>query len=688
MPMLRRALLSVPVLAFATPLLAQTEAPIRIEPGMVVTAPPPPLTSESNEQARIRLWLSPGNNTVVPASEFRDRPGVLSLRDMFEFTPGVFAQPKWGEDSRLSIRGSGLARNFHLRGVRIFQDGIPINQADGSGDLQELDPLTFERAEVFRGGNGFALGSNTLGGAINFVTPTGRQAEGQGVAFRGEGGSFGFARGQITAGGIYGALDGWVSGTMTRQDGFRNNSSGSAGRMNSNAAYRWADNAETRLYFTYNAIQQDIPGAVTRNSATQTPRLANPTNILLNYQRNIESYRMGAITAMRPSAESLVEFGGSLVTRQLDHPIFQYIDNQTNDMNLFARATWDGEVMGLRNRFVGGMNFAHGTNDNRRFVNLRGVRGAQTFSSWDTAQTVDAYFENSLYVLPDLAVVAGVSGGQATRASDNRLNPALGGSGRWNFINPRAGLLWQAAPTVQAYANVTWSTEPPTLSDLVALVPLGGFSLLAPQRATTLEIGTRGAAGRFTFDAAIYHSWIDKEIQLFVGPTQGSSFARNANKTIHQGIELGGTFLAGNDVFTARDSVTLRGAYTFSDFRFDGDATYGDNQLPGAPRHVLRAEARYRNPAGWWVAPNVDYVPEGFYVDNANTRSTDSYVLLGLRAGAEFMEGRAGLFLEGRNLANQRFISSASVTTIATGNPALYEPGFGRSFYAGARYRF
>ncbi|MBS7789535.1 TonB-dependent receptor [Roseococcus sp. SDR] len=684
MSLLRRALLSAPLIA--SPAFAQTE--IRAHPDTVVTATPPPLTSESNNEARLRLWLSPGNNTVVPASEFQDRPGVLSLRDMFEFTPGVFAQPKWGEDSRLSIRGSGIARNFHLRGVRVFQDGIPINQADGSGDLQELDPTSFLRAEVFRGGNGFALGANTLGGAINFVTPTARQQEGQGVTFRLEGGSRGFIRGNTQMGGVFGAWDGWVSGTMLNQDGWRNHSSGSAGRMNSNGAYRWAENAETRVYFTYNAIQQDIPGTVTRNSATQTPRLANPANVQLNYQRNIESYRLGTITAIRPNAETLVELGGSYVQRQLDHPIFQYIDNHTNDFNLFGRVTWDGSLGGFRNRLVAGVNAAWGTNDNRRFVNLSGVRGAQTFASWDTASTTDAYFENSFYVLPELALVAGLSGGQAVRRSENRLNASLSGSGDWGFINPRAGLLWQATSNVQAYANVTWSTEPPTLSDLVALVPLGGFRLLAPQRAITAEIGTRGTVGDFTFDGAYYYSWLKDEIQLFAGQQPGTSFARNADKTVHQGVELAASYVAGRNLFTAQDSMTLRGAYTFSAFNFDNDRLFGNNQLPGVPPHVLRAEARYRHPSGWWVAPNVDWVPEGFYVDNANTRRTDSYTLLGLRAGAELMDGRLGLFAEGRNLLNSRFISSASVTPIALGNPALYEPGIGTTAYAGMLYRF
>jgi len=41
-----------------------------------------------------------------------------------------------GKDSRLSIRGSGLSRYYHLRGLPPNQDGVPLNNADGSADFQ------------------------------------------------------------------------------------------------------------------------------------------------------------------------------------------------------------------------------------------------------------------------------------------------------------------------------------------------------------------------------------------------------------------------------------------------------------------------------------------------------------------------------------------------------------------------
>jgi hypothetical protein len=45
-----------------------------------------------------------------------------------------------GRGFALSIRGSGLSRNFHLCSVQLYMDGISINTADSYGDFQEIPP--------------------------------------------------------------------------------------------------------------------------------------------------------------------------------------------------------------------------------------------------------------------------------------------------------------------------------------------------------------------------------------------------------------------------------------------------------------------------------------------------------------------------------------------------------------------
>ena len=69
-------------------------------------------------------------------------------------------------------------------------DGIPINTADGFGDFQEIDPTAYRYVEVYKGANALRFGASSLGGAINFVTPTGRDADLFGASA--DIGSFGF----------------------------------------------------------------------------------------------------------------------------------------------------------------------------------------------------------------------------------------------------------------------------------------------------------------------------------------------------------------------------------------------------------------------------------------------------------------------------------------------------------------
>lgn len=684
-----RPVLAAAAAALAQPALAQEPAPEAATlPPMLVVAPrvPSTPTHPSNADAEAAARQIPGNVSIVPDDAFRDRPGVTTIRDVLLYTPGVFAEPKWGEDTRLSIRGSGTSRNFHLRGVRLYQDRMPINQADGSGDFQELDPLTFQRVEVFRGANAFMLGANTLGGGINFITPTGRSNPG--VLLRGEGGSFGMARGQAAYGISGTGWDTWGTFTSMTQEGFRDHSAGRSYRVNANGAYQWSDMAETRIFATYNNIWQQIPGSLTRSQALTTPRMANAANLVGDYMRNLESFRVGTVTGIRPQEGALIEIGGGYVHRALDHPIFQYLEQNSNDFVLFGRSSIEGTVAGLENSLTIGFNAGLGRMVNRRFVNIGGRAGQQTYGSVDDATTLDAYAQNSLTVLPGLQLIAGLSLGYAMRDSDDDFlsNGDQSGSGTWSWTNPRLGLLWQATPDAQVFANLAWATEPPTFTDLIPQVPQGGFQNLEAQRSTTIEVGTRGATPAFSWEVALYRSWIRDEIQLFTFGN-GMDFAVNADRTIHQGIEAGAAWTFLRDSFAAGDNWTLTQAYTFSDFYFDGDPVYGDNQLPGVPRHLYRAELRYRHSSGGWIAPNVEWVPQAYYVDNANTLKTDAYFLVGIRAGWEFSNGMSA-FVEARNLADTKYIASASVIPRATPQSQLFEPGTGRAVYAGLQYRF
>ncbi|MBR1150025.1 TonB-dependent receptor [Bradyrhizobium sp. JYMT SZCCT0428] len=650
----------------------------------------PALTVLTVQQAIREIQQTPGGVALVPAEAYRNSTVANTIKDVLDYVPGVFAQPKWGDDSRLSIRGSGLSRNFHLRGVQLYMDGIPINTADGYGDFQEIDPTAYKYVEVFKGGNALRFGANSLGGAINFVTPSGRDPFVNGVSV--DGGAFGFRRLQANAGGANGPWDGFVTASTQAADGFRDHSNGSATRVSGNVGYQFSPDFETRFYVNANQVRQRIPGTVTKQSALTSPETAAPNNILMDQQRNIDTVRLANKTTIR-FEDTVVDFGVFGVDRHLMHPIFQWLDYRYKDYGGFARVTDDRNIGGFRNVLVAGVNVINGSIDNQQFANIAGQKGALLSSSVDKSQNTSLYVQDSFYFLPNVAAVAGTQFLYATRDRRDRFLSDGNQSGRteFNLWSPKAGLLWDIDPTWQAYANISRSAEVPSFGESanvpgVAVIP---FTSIRPQRATTYEIGTRGRRPDLTWELTGYRADIKDEL-LCLYSAFGNCNVTNANRTYHQGIEAGlgaavikGLFVPGS----APDKVWVNLAYTFNDFRFDNDPVFGNNQLPGAPRHYLRAELLYKHPTGIYVGPNVEWVPESYYVDSANTLKTSAYALLGLKAGVD-NGGTYSMYIEARNIANKAYISSASIIDRANPNLPLFEPGTGRAVYAGVKARW
>ena len=98
-------------------------------------------------------------------------------------------------------------------------DGIPINTADGYGDFQEIDPSAYRMVEVYKGANALRFGANALGGAINFVTPSGRDATASLAQGAIDAGSFGFCRLQASTSGAHGETDWFLTGRPSAPKG-------------------------------------------------------------------------------------------------------------------------------------------------------------------------------------------------------------------------------------------------------------------------------------------------------------------------------------------------------------------------------------------------------------------------------------------------------------------------------------
>jgi iron complex outermembrane receptor protein len=640
------------------------------------------------QEARKRLSETPGAVSVISQESYRNR-FALALDDVLRDAPGVFAQKKWGGDIRISIRGSGLGAANHNRGLLIAQDGVPLNEADGFGDSQIADPLNTRFTEVYRGGNALRFGGASLGGAINMVTPTGRTA-GFDDLVRVDGGSFGMAREHVAMARRFGDWDLYVSGTNQTGQGWRPQSQQNIQFGALSLGKSFGEDREVRLIVNGSNINQEIPGALTRAQFDADPRQAAPGNYANDQGRNQRGVRTSLRTTWRLTDSTVFEGAVYGVWKDLDHPIVQVIDQESRNYGAFGRLDWKGELGGKLADAYGGAWLRSGDLDSNFYANLKGARGAPTSRTRQNAEAVDVFGEARLFVTHHLALVGGATWGRATRdyqqykVADTPATFNLTASKRYDWLAPRLGLLWESTDGVQVFGNVTKSVEPPNHG---SLSPTGlGFTDIAAQEAWTAEIGTRGRRGSLTWDITLYRAWLDEELLQYApnlpGPGGGSVPAAtfNADRTIHQGVE------AALDWEIAK-GLRLRQTYTFSDFRFDGDVQYRDNRLPIAPKHFYRAELRYWRPAGWFIAPSVDWQASDVWVDFANTTKAPSYAVLNLGAGYAVNE-RVSLFLDIRNLAGKDYISNVQAQTRATAASAAYWPGDGRSVFGGVQWSF
>ncbi len=644
--------------------------------------------TESTEGVRAEMERVPGGTELIGRSEI-SATRAYNLKDVFAMTPGVVAQSRWGSDeSQLSIRGSGLRNNFHLRGINLLVNGIPYQDADGFSDFESIELTSLERVEVWKGANALRYGGNSMGGAVNFVTPTG--ATTRPFQIRLEGGSFGAFKAQIATGGVRGPFSYYVSLSDAELDGYRDHSQQGRQRLFSNLGFKLADSTDLRFDIVYANVAERLPGSLTRSEFLAGPRQADANNITQNWGRFYDYVRLGTALTHRFGDAHHLSFKLFGHYRSMDHPIFQVLDQDARNFGGELHYRFTGALAGRKHSFVIGFAPQIGGNGERRYVNDNGQRGNLVSLFHTEARNYGLYFEDQIDITQELTVSFGGRADWASRRFDDRFltDGDRSDDRRFSAFSPKVGLVWRAAESVQIFGNVSRSYEPPLLLELTSF-GAPGFLPLEAQDTWQYEVGTRGSLNdRLKWDLTFFDAEIDNEIiNLNVQPFPGAPFTipsyRNALQTRHLGLEIGTGASLKRDLLGTGDALSWRSAFTWSRFQFVNDPTFGDNRLAGAPPHVLRTELRYDHPRGFWIAPNLDWSPSDYFVDSANTALNDQYAVFNLKAGLVWK--KTTFFIEGSNLADRNYSGSVQVDS---DSGRFYEPANGRSVYVGLRLNF
>jgi iron complex outermembrane receptor protein len=648
-------------------------------------------TKSDLAETRQRLAEVPGAVAMVDAAQIR-ATRQANLKDVLQFVPGVYIQPRFGaaDESQISIRGSGLRDNFHARGVNLLVNGMPYRNADGFTDFESLEMLTTEAVEVYKGGNALRYGGSTLGGAINLDTKTGYSASP--VALFGEGGSFGFYKTQLESGDYRGNTDYYASYARTSLDGYRQWSAQQRDRLNLHAGYSLSPNTDARIFYFFAHVKEQLPGSLSLADFENNPRSADPGNVANRWGRDYSLQHLGLQLRTQITPTQRLEISPYLQYRNIDHPIFEVIAQLSHDYGAELRYENTGDLGALGNRFTLGIQPAYESLLNHQYANNAGQHGALTKNQHDRVKSLALYGEDVLSLSSRLSAVVGLRAERSTRESEDFFlsNGDQSDKRIYKPVSPKVGVLYSLSPGgTQLFANASRSYEPPLLLELNSLT-VPGFISLEGQSAWQYEAGARGRSIGLSWDFSAYDVELQNEIlNINVQPFPGAPFTvptyRNAPKTRHSGIELGfayqipGALFARGDV---SDHISLRTSYTLARYTYVEDTSYSGNDIPGAPHQVMTTEIKYTHPSGFSLAPSVEWVPQSYFLDSQNTVKNEGWTNVSLRAELATNYG-VNLFAAGQNLMNRRFSQSVQVDNAAG---KWFEPADGRSFYAGLRW--
>ncbi len=675
--------------AFSGAAIAQTQSVSNLNT-VVITGKSDSMTQGSIESAKDKVKTIPGGASIVDLDQVREgRQSTWS--DSLGLAPGVYIQDRFGsEEARLAIRGSGLSRTYHGFGTKVMQDGVPINYADGMFDMQTLDPNASRYVEVLRGPNATTYGATTLGGAINFVAPTGYTSPS--FVGKAEAGSFGYNKVFGSAAGVAkptqaggNVWDYYVAGSQTKQDGFRQHAEMENQKLLANFGVKVNRDVESRFYVAAVRSRTQLPGYLTKAQLESTPNIRNSGAAYVNdnnQRRDVDSQRLANKTTVR-DGNNVYEFAAYAMNYSLWHPIsFSVIQQNVDTQGGHLKLT---NTTGANQFTVAYLPSTGTTKGTSHAPNTSGLVTGNPTSDYTQKSTNHTFFVEDKYRVSDKTTLVGaIQYDKATRKVSDVVSAANNYDHDFSQWSPRIGVTHDLTPKQQVFASLSRNFEAP-------IHGLAGSTTQATkaQSGTTFEVGTRGETvegkNQFGWDATYYRSNLRNEflsacvVTGCVNPT-----TTNVPKSMHQGIELGLSHLYDRQ-------IESRMAVLYSDFKFVDNSAYGNNQLPGFPPIIVRAESLYRFGAevngkpSFYAGPKIEWVPRKAPMDNTNSVYRDGYTLVGFKAG-QAIDKKWSWFVDARNLTNKKYVADSSIAANYASNPngaAYFYPGDGRAIYFG-----
>ncbi|HVL67068.1 MAG TPA: TonB-dependent receptor [Vicinamibacterales bacterium] len=657
----------------------------------------------------------PGSFDTVPAA-LLEQTHPPSVNEALRHIGGVAVRDEEGNGLRpnIGIRGLNPTRSTKLL---LLEDGVPVTFAPyGDNSSYYHPPIErFESIEVLKGSGQIAYGPSTVGGVINYLTPTPPQRL-SGI-FTATAGNRAYGNAGGTLGGSAGRVGLLVDVMRKQSDGARENMHSDLGDVSAKAMWTLSPNhvliAKGSYYgehsqITYSGLRAveyaenprqnpfvndnfegDRTGASLVHNAVLTSRtMVTTTAYAARFAR--DWWRQSSNSGQRPNDASDPLCGGManlLTTCGNEGRLRRY-----TTAGIESRAN----VTHARGTLTAGARL-HVETQNRRQENGDTPTARSGRLVEDNERLTDAFsgFVQHRFVAGRLAVTPGVRLEHVKNERTNRLANA-GATGRATVtqVIPGVGAAYSVNASTLLFGGFHRGFAPPRVEDIIT--NSGGTVDLASELSWNAELGVRARPARgVNLEATLFR--MDYENQIVPASLAGGigSTLTNGGETLSQGFELGAGVephaswsrgLFGRVAYTWLPVARFEGTRFSSTPGFTATSVAG-NRLPYAPEQLFTMTLGYAPLRTMDVFVEAVRVGEQF-TDDLNTVPVSADGQRGLieaaltwNAGVNLRPngGRLQFFAVAYNLADRTYVADRSRGTV---------PAPPRRVQVGARVRF
>ncbi|WP_091149635.1 TonB-dependent receptor [Mucilaginibacter pineti] len=673
------------------------------------------VTASREGQARqdAPIAISKINSTQIKDTK------ATALYQLLNKVAGVYMVDLGNEQHTMAIRQPITYNALYL----YMEDGLPIRPTGifNHNSLYEINMSGVKDIEVIKGPASSLYGSNSIGGAVNFIT------QGPPAGYAGnvsvQGNNYHYRRVDADGGFTQGKFGLYIGGYVAHQkDSWQDYSNFDKYSANFKTTYDFTPATRLTTSAAYNYLNTQTPGSL---DSTRFYSRSYGANQRFTY-RKVEAFRASTRLDHKwddKNSTFVTLFFRDNSTAQLPSYYisdvrdnagnYQSSNGQVNDQKfqsygLLAQHRADFDF--LHSRLIGGVYLDDSPSSYyAQYLDINKDVANNYYTSFtNTGKYIDNYgiklFNTAAYVqyeIKPLAALRIVGGLRYDRVHYNFTNSLPANETKYkqqetntfNIVAPKLGLTYDLGANKGFYANYSVGFQPPETGDLYSA------RQLTPLKQATFDNYELG--GWFSaFDKMLYFemSLFDLEghneiiNQLLPDNTTQN---QNAGATRHRGVEYALTIAPVKELTFRFSGTNARHTYvSYSEVSTNYSTNtstvkvYDGNRMNNAPAWIANSELTYKPLylPGFRIAGEWQHINQ-YYTNPANTKTYSGYDIYNLRLGytvkSNVLKG-AGIWFNVLNVTDKLY--ATTVTSNQYGD--TYNAAAPRTYTLGISYSF